>query len=89
MRSVHISEKEWLGVYGQCRDCQSTISHYTCNHDLIVKRPDAATWDWWSACDNPDCPHHEGEGIFQFRPKWEIPKDKITTQGDHPNDSNG
>lgn len=69
----HISEREWIGVYGSCRNCGASVSHYTCNHDLISKRPAAEDWDWWSACDNPVCTNHEGEGFFQNKPEWEGP----------------
>lgn len=70
---AHICEGDWIGVYGRCRDCSSPVSHYTCNGELISKRPAGDTYDWWSACDNPACLNHEGEGIFQSRPNWELP----------------
>jgi hypothetical protein len=67
-----LSETEFCGVYGTCRDCGSSVSHYTCNADLIAQRPQAAEWDWWAACDNTQCPNHVGEGIFQHRPDFEV-----------------
>ncbi|AKF13615.2 hypothetical protein PHIN3_352 [Sinorhizobium phage phiN3] len=70
---MRISEKERIwSYYGKCKDCGSAVSHYTCNTDLISKRPEASEWDWWTACDNSDCENHYGEGIFQGRPDWDI-----------------
>lgn len=67
-----ICEEDFIGAKGTCRDCGSPVSHYTCNGPLIAKRPMAAEWDWWGACDNLRCQNRIGEGIFQNRPDFEI-----------------
>ena len=56
----------------KCLVCRSDVHHYVCNGDLIKVRPDAADWDWWTACDNVDCVNHYGEGMFQHRPSWDV-----------------
>lgn len=76
MRLEHISEIDWIADFAgkaKCANCGAPVSHYTCNGDLIAKRPEAATWDWWAACDNAECPNHHGEGIFQEWPDWQQP----------------
>ena len=56
----------------KCMDCGSDVHHYCCNKDIIKVRPEAAKWDWWTACDNVKCVNHYGEGIFQTWPLWDI-----------------
>ncbi len=53
-----------------CKDCGAHVSGYNANAQLISYRPEAETWDWWIACDNADCKHAYGEGLFQFLPDW-------------------
>lgn len=53
-----------------CKDCGSHVSGYNCNSDLVAFRPEAIEWDWWMACDNADCKHAYGEGIWQDDPDW-------------------
>lgn len=75
-RLEHICERDWLGVFGDCRACGCTVSHYASNEDLERVRPEAEAegWDWWVACDNVDCENHYGEGLFQNDIAWEIPR---------------
>lgn len=54
-----------------CKVCGSHVSGYNCNEALNRQRPEAAgEWDWWVACDNANCIHAHGEGIFQDTPDW-------------------
>ncbi|WP_459252796.1 hypothetical protein [Paraburkholderia sediminicola] len=53
-----------------CVACGSPVSTYNANADLINQRPDANDWDWWCACDNADCVHAYGEGIFDEPLEW-------------------
>lgn len=53
-----------------CKACGSRVSTYNCNAALVEQRPTAAAWDWWSACDNADCVHAQGEGVFQEPLDW-------------------
>lgn len=55
-----------------CRDCGTAVSTYNCNDPVTAFRPEAATWDWWVACDNADCPNSYGEGLFQNDIAWRI-----------------
>jgi hypothetical protein len=57
-----------------CVLCGFHVSGYNCNADLISERPEAADWDWWLACDNAECIHSYGEGLFQIYPDWVIQK---------------
>lgn len=65
-----ICESEAMGPEGRCRACGSPVTGYTANAALIALRPEAASWDWWVACDNVACDHHYGEGLFQVEPDW-------------------
>ena len=58
----------------KCRACGSHVSTYNANGPLIGARPEASEWDWWVACDNADCEHAYGEGLFQELIEW-IAKD--------------
>lgn len=73
MRLEKLSRREFMAVYGKCRDCGAPVSYYTCNGEIVIKRPEAANEDWWAACDNEECGHHYGEGVFQDDPDWLIP----------------
>lgn len=53
-----------------CLDCGAHVSTYNCNRSLIAERPEGAREDWWQACDNADCEHAYGEGIFQSDADW-------------------
>lgn len=53
-----------------CRACGAHVSGYNANGDVIAVRPEAIEWDWWIACDNADCEHAFGEGLFQTTPDW-------------------
>lgn len=53
-----------------CADCGSHVSGYNANQSVIDRRPEAAEWNWWLACDNADCPRAYGEGLFQDWPEW-------------------
>ena len=57
-----------------CRECGSHVSGYNCNDVLLSMRPEAKDWDWWLACDNADCQHARGEGLFQRKPDWVLKK---------------
>ena len=65
-----ISEKDYIGVYGKCVKCHSDVFDYTCNGDLISKRPEAIEWDWWVSCSNEKCENNYGEGVFQNDIEW-------------------
>jgi hypothetical protein len=49
---THISQSAWLNVYGTCKKCGATVSHYCCIDALFAVRPLAEGFDWWVACDN-------------------------------------
>lgn len=53
-----------------CAACGSPVSTYNANADLVDQRPEASEWDWWCACDNADCIHAYGEGLFQEPLGW-------------------
>jgi hypothetical protein len=55
-----------------CMACGAHVSGYNANASLIAMRPEAEKegWDWWVACDNADCAHAYGEGVFQSNPDW-------------------
>ncbi len=53
-----------------CRTCGAHVSGYNANESVIAIRPEAAGEDWWIACDNADCEHAYGEGLFQLTPEW-------------------
>lgn len=53
-----------------CKVCGSHVSGYNANSATIAARPEAAREDWWIACDNADCAHSYGEGLFQELPDW-------------------
>lgn len=53
-----------------CTVCGSPVSTYNANADLVDQRPEASNWDWWCACDNADCVHAYGEGLFQEPLGW-------------------
>lgn len=60
-----------------CLECGSHVSTYNCNTDLVAQRPNAASWDWWVACDNAECEHAVGEGLFQDPPDWLADKSRL------------
>lgn len=64
METEIISIKDYLGVYGKCKDCGGSVSHYLCNN-LTSVRIGAGMSDYWSACDNVKCINHYGESIDQ------------------------
>ena len=69
---LNISQSAWLIVYGTCKKCGDTVSHYCCIDALVAVRPLAEGFDWWVACDNDRCKNHVGEGVKQNnRPMWE------------------
>ena len=68
-----LSKEDFNAVAGACRDCGHPVAHYLCNDSLIAVRPAAAEWDWWLACTNEACAHHQGEGVFQDYPAWLVP----------------
>src|ERR1039458_8463232 len=53
-----------------CRSCGAHVSTYNANQPFVNYRPEAEIWDWWVACDNADCEHAYGEGLFQCLPSW-------------------
>jgi hypothetical protein len=53
-----------------CAACGSPVSTYNANSDVIDQRPEASEWDWWCACDNANCVHAYGEGLFQDALDW-------------------
>jgi hypothetical protein len=55
-----------------CRACGSPVSTYNANQSVVVQRPEASEWDWWTACDNADCLNAYGEGEFQGKPDWVV-----------------
>lgn len=54
----------------RCTVCGAHVSTYNCNETVVALRPEAAHEDWWAACDNGECVHSYGEGIFQISPDW-------------------
>ena len=72
-----------------CRACGSHVSGYTCNANVIAQRPAAAEWDWWQACDNADCEHAYGEGLFQFQNDWVVKYDQIFLERRKPHGRGG
>jgi len=67
---IILSTKDSMGTMGTCTKCASDVIGYTCNYDLINKRPEANKWDWWYACSNELCSNHYGEGVFQNTLDW-------------------
>ena len=58
-------------VNQHCQVCGSHVSTYNANESLSAARPEAwMQWDWWVSCDNADCIHAWGEGLFQTPPSW-------------------
>ena len=55
MQMTHISQSAWLNVYGTCKKCGDTVSHYCCIDALVAVRPLAEGFDWSVACDNDRC----------------------------------
>jgi hypothetical protein len=53
-----------------CKSCGSPVSTYNANDPLVKQRREAEGWDYWCACDNADCEHAYGEGMFQDKPDW-------------------
>lgn len=54
----------------RCRGCGSHVSTYNCGAALVAARPEAATEDWWIACDNANCSNAYGTWLFQSVPDW-------------------
>ena len=70
---MKICTKDYIGVYGRCRECGGDVSFYRTDAELRKARPQARKCnptDWWVACDNEKCDNHQGEGIVETRPKW-------------------
>ena len=53
-----------------CKVCGAHVSTYNANTHTVIQRPEAAEWDWWVACDNAECEHAYGEGLFQDEIEW-------------------
>lgn len=75
-----LSTEDFTAVAGTCRACDGQVAHYVCNSSLIAVRPEAAEWDWWLACTNKTCVHHQGEGVFQVSPAWLVPAPRDVSQ---------
>lgn len=79
-----LSEKDFIGIKGTCKACGSDVEEYLCNEGFIKVRPEAARWDWWAVCQNVDCQHHHGEGVFQSALDWVVkkplPRDSVQPQ---------
>jgi hypothetical protein len=54
----------------RCGVCGCHVSTYNANASVIAQRPEADDWDWWVACDNANCEHAYGEGLFQNPIGW-------------------
>ena len=58
----------------KCNKCNGKILHYTANHYLIEKVPEAEKYDYWMHCSNENCDNHYGVGYYScehIRGKWE------------------
>jgi hypothetical protein len=55
---------------GTCKSCGGPVMDVCCNAEWIKIRPEAAGWDWWNYCSNPECEHAYGEGVFQDPTGW-------------------
>ena len=65
-----VDDANYEGIRGVCNTCGHDVASYLCNASVIKHRPEAAHWDWWVACTNPECEHHYGCGYFQDEPTW-------------------
>jgi hypothetical protein len=61
---VILSDADYIGVMGRCA-CGFDVAKYTANAGLVAVRFAAKGEDYWVACTNAECEHHEGEPLRQ------------------------
>jgi hypothetical protein len=59
-----LSSDDFCDIVGVC-SCGAPVADYTANEALINARPAAHMEDYWVACMNVECEHHDGEGWNQ------------------------
>jgi hypothetical protein len=59
-----LSSDDFCDIVGVC-SCGAPVADYTANEGLYNARPNAELEDYWVACMNVECEHHEGEGWNQ------------------------